>query len=98
MHQDLLDALIWNEMIDLLKNPELITSELNKRAQEYSKEDLKKGKLEELNLELKRVIIQRDKLLDAYQQTECLSLDEFKRRMQNLNKQKDKIGEIFRKS
>ena len=69
----------------------MITAELNKRAQEHSKTDLQKRKLEELNLELRRVIIQRDKLLDAYQQTECLSMDEFRRRMQNLNKQKDKI-------
>ncbi len=91
VRQDILDALIWNEMIDLLKNPELITFELNKRSQEYSKTDSQKEKLGELNLELKRVIIQRDKLLDAYQQTECLSLDEFKRRMQNLNKQKEKL-------
>lgn len=91
MRQDILDALVWDEVITLLKNPELITHELNKRAHEYSKTDLQKGRLEELNLELKRVIIQRDKLLDAYQQTECLSMDEFKRRMQNLNKQKDKL-------
>ncbi len=91
MRQDILDSLVWDEVIDLLKNPELITSELNKRAQEYSKTDLQKGKLEELNLDLKRVIIQRDKLLDAYQQTECLSIDEFRRRMQDLNKQKDRF-------
>jgi site-specific DNA recombinase len=91
MRQDILDALIWYEVIDLLKNPDLITSELNKRAQEHSKADLQKGRLEELNLELKRVIIQRDKLLDAYQQTECLSMDEFRRRMQNLNKHKEHI-------
>jgi len=91
IRQDILDALVWDEVIDLLKNPELITSELNKRAHEYSKTDLQKGKPEELNLELRRIIIQRDKLLDAYQQTECLSMDEFRKRMQNLNKQKDKI-------
>jgi site-specific DNA recombinase len=95
VRQDTLDALIWEEVIGLLKNPELITSELNKRAQEHSRKDLQKGKLEELNLELKRVIIQRDKLLDAYQQTECLSMDEFKKRMQNLNKQKDTIDKAL---
>ena len=91
MRQAPLDALIWDEVLDLLKNPELIISELNKRVQDGSKTDLQQKKLEELKLELKRVIIQRDKLLDAYQQTDCLSMDEFRRRMQNLNKEKDKL-------
>ena len=107
IRQETLDVLIWNEVIDLLKNPELITAELNKRAKECSKTDLQKDHLEKLQLELKRVIIQRDKLLDAYQQTECLSMDEFRKRMQNLNKQKynlekalesHKAAEIMQKS
>lgn len=55
------------------------------------KTDVQKEKLEELNLELRRVIIQRDKLLDAYQQSDCLSMDEFRERMKNLNKHKDKL-------
>jgi site-specific DNA recombinase len=91
LRQEKLDTLIWNEVIDLLKNPDLITAELNKRVQEYSKGDLQSRKLEELRRELKRVIVQRDKLLDAYQQTECLTIDEFRNRMQILNKEKESL-------
>ena len=83
-----LDSLVWNEVLELLKNPELITAELNKRSQEVCSSDLQSKKINELLRDLKRIVIQRDKLLDAYQQTDCLTIDEFQRRMKNLNKQK----------
>ena len=87
VRQDDLDEYIWNWVISILKNPKLVEKEIERR----SAEDPGWKRLNERKMDLKRIhnklTSSRNKLLDAYTEGECLSLDELKKRMVILNQQ-----------
>lgn len=87
VRQNELDEYIWNWVVSILKNPQLIEKEIARR----SAEDPDRKRLNERKTDLKRIqnrlINARNKLLDAYTEGECLSLDELKKRMTVLNQQ-----------
>jgi site-specific DNA recombinase len=87
IQQDHLDGYMWNWIISILKNPNLIEVEITRRAAE----DPDRKRLNERKMDLKRthnkLINARNKLLDAYTEGECLSLEELKKRMIVLNQQ-----------
>ena len=81
IRQDLLDQLVWDEILRLLEDPALIQSELNRRLEAARDSNPTKRRLETLNRDLIRVRKSMERLLTAYQE-ELMSLDELRVRMQ----------------
>jgi site-specific DNA recombinase len=76
-----LDAFVWNEILDLLKNPSTLENELARRI-EKNKGSLEKHQREEkIEKELVQLSKSKNKLLDAYQEGDCITLDELRSRM-----------------
>jgi site-specific DNA recombinase len=80
IRQDLLDQLVWTEILRLLEDPTLIQNELNRRLEAARDSSPTKRRLETLNRDLIRVRKSMERLLTAYQE-ELLSLDELRVRM-----------------
>lgn len=80
-----LDDIVWKHVIDLLKEPSLIEAEILRRTQEN--DSIRKNELaiKDLDKELARISKARDKLLDAYQEGETLTLEELKNRLKGLD-------------
>lgn len=79
-----LDDRVWEHIIELLKNPQLIEKEIDRRATENQDSKKVRLRLEELDKEQMRLSKARDKLLDAYQEGECLDLFELKERLKTI--------------
>jgi len=80
IRQDLLDKLVWNEILRLLEDPTLIQNELNRRLEAARESIPTQRRLETLNRDVIRVRKSIERLLTAYQE-ELLSLDELRARM-----------------
>ena len=80
IRQDLLDQLVWDEILRLLEDPTLIQNELNRRLEAARESSPTRRRLETLNRDLIRVRKSMERLLTAYQE-ELLSLDELRVRM-----------------
>jgi site-specific DNA recombinase len=80
IRQDLLDQLVWTEILRLLEDPTLIQNELNRRLEAARESSPTQRRLETLNRDLIRVRKSMERLLTAYQE-ELLSLDELRVRM-----------------
>jgi site-specific DNA recombinase len=85
VRQDLLDHVIWTEVIRLLEDPSLIQSELDRRLTAARTVDPAKQREKALQRELTRTRKSMDRLLTAYQE-DLLSLDELRRRMPELRR------------
>ena len=68
IRQDCLDELIWEQVMRLLKAPELVRAEIDRRMEESLSSDPMQQRKIRLEQELKRTGSQLDKLLDAYQE------------------------------
>ena len=80
IRQDLLDQLVWDEILRLLEDPILIQNELNRRLEAARDSNPTKRRLETLNRDLIHVRKSMERLLTAYQE-ELLSLEELRVRM-----------------
>jgi len=87
IRQNELDDYVWEWVISILRNPELIENEINRRLKEDPEEKRAITRKVDLYRQQKRLMNSRNKLLDAYTEGECLSLEELKKRMQILNQQ-----------
>jgi len=85
VRQDLLDEVVWAEVVRLLENPQLIQSELERRLAAAREADPTKRHEEALRRELVRIRKSIDRLLTAYQEG-LLALDELRERMPNLRR------------
>ncbi|HWI59075.1 MAG TPA: recombinase family protein [Bacillota bacterium] len=83
---DYLDPLVWEQILELLRSPQLIQAELERRRQESRQLHPQEQRQEQLQRELSRCRQKMDKLLDAYQE-ELVSLSELRQRMPQLRKQ-----------
>src|SRR6202045_630371 len=83
--QDLLDGVVWAEIVRLLEDPELIHNELDRRLAAAREADPTKRREEALRRDLVRIRKSIDRLLAAYQEG-LLSLDELRERMPNLRR------------
>ena len=83
VRQDLLDHVVWTEVVRLPEDPGLIQSELDRRLTAARTADPAKQREKVLHRELTRTRKSMDRLLTAYQE-ELLSLDELRRRMPEL--------------
>jgi len=83
VRQDLLDQIIWTEVVRLLEDPTLIQQELDRRLAAARAADPTKQREQTLERELVRVGKSIERLLTAYQE-ELLSLEQLRERMPQL--------------
>ena len=83
VRQDLLDHVVWNEVVRLLEDPDLIQRELDRRLAAARTSEPTRQREKSLQRELRRTRSAIDRLLTAYQE-ELLSLDELRQRMPEL--------------
>ena len=85
VRQDLLDEVVWTEIVRLLEEPNLIENELDRRLAAAREANPTKRREETLRRDLARIVKSIDRLLTAYQEG-LLSLDELRERMPNLRR------------
>ena len=85
VRQDLLDEVVWTEIVRLLEDPQLIQTELDRRLAAAREADPSKRREQALRRDLARIRKSIDRLLTAYQEG-LLSLDELRDRMPNLRR------------
>ncbi|MBA3283970.1 MAG: recombinase family protein [Nitrosopumilus sp.] len=86
IRQETLDKLVWDNIVELLKNPELIENEISRRCNEevdQKPNDLKKL-IHNLKKDEKKIGEEYDRLLDAFQATDCISIEQLRDRCKNL--------------
>ncbi|UFS85091.1 recombinase family protein (plasmid) [Rhizobium sp. T136] len=83
IRQDLLDQIVWQEVIQLIEDPTLIQDELDRRLDAARAAEPTKRRQEALERELTRIGKSMERLLTAYQE-DLVSLDELRRRMPEL--------------
>ncbi len=83
IRQDLLDQIVWQEVIRLIEDPALIQAELDRRLDAARAAEPTKRRQEALERELTRIGKSMERLLTAYQE-DLVSLDELRRRMPEL--------------
>ena len=90
IRQDYLDEVVWNQVVRLLENPDLIEKEINRRIEESAYSNVTERRKEALMKELTRLQKGIDKLLDAYQE-ELIPLAELRKRIPVLRKRETAI-------
>src|SRR6266446_4638154 len=91
---DRLDELVWNEVWQLLNNPELIGREIERRLQEHRQSSPAERRQAEVSQELARIEHQTDKLIDAYQEG-LMGIDELRSRVPELKKRQVSLQKEF---
>jgi site-specific DNA recombinase len=89
--QNVLDETVWNHITELLRNPVLIEEEIARRTKEQSTGSKVQMRCQEIQKELLRLTKAKDKLLDAFQDGECLTLDDLRKRMKAIDQQKNSL-------
>jgi site-specific DNA recombinase len=90
IRQDYLDALVWQEILRLLRTPQLIQAELERRRTESLNSSAVQQRQEQVSRELTRLGQQMDKLLDAYQEG-LIALADLRKRSPEIKK---KLGAL----
>ena len=80
VRQDLLDRIVWDEVVRLLEDPTLIQQELDRRLVAARASDPAKQRLHALERESTRVSKNIERLVTAYQE-ELVSLEQLRERM-----------------
>ena len=94
IRQDLLDDLVWAEVLRLLQDPALIGQEIDRRLDAARANSPTRRREAELDRDLIRVRKSMERLLTAYQE-DLLSLDELRRRMPGLRQREQSLqGEL----
>jgi hypothetical protein len=89
IREELLDQVVWNEIVKLLENPRLIEEELDRRLEIAQKAFPTQRRQESLQRDLTRVHKSMERLMTAYQE-DLLSLDELRSRMPDLRQRKSR--------
>src|SRR5690349_7757487 len=90
IRQDLLDQIVWQEVIHLIEDPTLIRAELDRRLDAARAAEPTKRRREALERELTRIRKSIERLLTAYQE-DLLPLDELRRRMPELRAREQSV-------
>jgi len=90
VRQDLLDQIVWTEVIRLLEDPTLIQQELDRRLLAARSSDPTKKRELSLQRELIRVGKSIERLLTAYQE-DLLSLEQLRERMPSLRQREQTL-------
>jgi site-specific DNA recombinase len=81
----ILDDLVWDQVWQLLNEPELIEREIERRLQEFRQSSPAEQRQANVSRELGRLAEQTDKLIDAYQEG-LMQLPELRQRIPELKK------------
>lgn len=90
VRQDYLDEMVWREVIQLLEEPDLIRTEIQRRLKEIQDSNPTRRRKEVLLKEIARIRKSIEKLLDAYQEN-LLDLEELRKRMPELRRREKTI-------
>jgi site-specific DNA recombinase len=90
VRQDLLDQIVWAEVIKLLEDPTLIRQELDRRLAAARSSDPTKKREQSLQRELIHVGKGVERLLSAYQET-LMSIEELRERMPSLRQREQAL-------
>ncbi len=90
VRQDLLDQVVWAEVIRLLEDPTLIQQELDRRLAAARASDPTKQREESLQRDLTRIGKSIERLLNAYQE-ELVSLEQLRERMPPLRQREQTV-------
>jgi site-specific DNA recombinase len=90
VRQDLLDQIVWSEVVRLLEDPTLIQQELDRRLVAARSSDPTKQREQSLRRELTRVGNSLERLLTAYQE-ELSSLEQLRERMPPLRQREQAL-------
>ena len=90
VRQDLLDQIVWTEVLRLLEDPTLIQQELDRRLAAARCSDPTKQREQSLRRELTRVGKSLERLLTAYQE-ELLSLEQLRERVPSLRQRQQTL-------
>ena len=91
VRQDLLDEIVWNEVIRLLEDPTLIENEISRRLDTARQSDPARQRVKDLDRTLARIRKAIDRLLQAYQE-DLITIDELRARMPELRKQEKAVS------
>ena len=80
VRQDLLDQVVWSEIIRLLEDPSLIQGELDRRLAAARTSDPTQRREKALQRDLTRVRKSMDRLVTAYQEA-LITIDELRARL-----------------
>ena len=86
VRQDLLDDVVWSEVVRLLEDPALIDAELDRRLEAARASDPNQQRESDLRHRLIRVRKSIDRLVNAYQE-ELITIDELRDRTPELRRQ-----------
>ena len=87
IRQDYLDKIIWEQVVRLLENPDLIRQEIGQRIKKIQNSNPTKTRKDVLDREIMRQQKGIEKLLDAYQEG-LLEIDELRNRLPDLRRRK----------
>ncbi len=90
IRQDMLENLVWCELVRLLEDPTLIETELQRRLEAARSASPIKRREATLRRELTQTSKRMERILTAYQE-ELLSLDELRRRMPELRQREQRL-------
>jgi site-specific DNA recombinase len=90
IRQDYLDEFVWKQIIDLLDDPSLIRSEIDRRMEAAKKADPRRQREEDLRRERTRLENSTERLVSAYQDG-LLTLAELRQRIPHLRKQQQAV-------
>ena len=90
VRQDLLDDVVWNEVVRLLQNPALIGAEIDRRLEAARTSDPNQQRETDLRHRLIRVRKSIDRLVNAYQEV-LITLDELRDRTPELRRQEQAL-------
>ena len=90
IRQDYLDQFVWQEIIRVLEEPELIQAEIQRRLEAAQKSDPLRQREQSLRRELTRLETSTERLLTAYQES-LVTLPELRGRMPELRKQQQAV-------
>jgi site-specific DNA recombinase len=90
VRQDLLDQIVWTEVIRLLEDPSLIQQELDRRLAAARSSDPAKKREQSLQRELAHVGKGIERLLSAYQEA-LMSIEELRERMPALRQREQAL-------
>ena len=90
VRQDLLDDVVWNEVVRLLQDPALIGAEIDRRLEAARASDPNQQREADLRHRLIRVRKSIDRLIGAYQE-ELITIDELRGRTPELRRQEQAL-------
>lgn len=91
INQEELDSIVWNEVVRLLKDPQLIELEMARKVSESKNKGNNSVRQAKIEKEMKQIKAAKDKLLDAYEESSCLTLEELRPRMEKIKKRVNEL-------